>query len=861
MHALGLLTPGSPAWLDNFTELYNGLVGRSRPRTSRKVLAVAQSVHTDLVGLSPYRQQLGRRMCELAEQALERGGQEDGAAMDGDEYWFRLCTNEFVWRIRDGDEGPAEEECGKDIPERIVALFARHAESGCPCTAMNVEDVPPIPLSPSQDSILTSTPGMSLPSSKSGTPVLSQVASEYPSQDKDVLSSPPPTSGFVPQFMAKLPRWGLSRHREPEASHSPATTRSDVTRSDAEGCAKESCRPLCASISLINAFQALAFVSPPQAAHSIQLFRVFLSILANARCPKARLAIVQFLMHLRVDRDHRVYILDNLDEAVDSLAALVDRSRLTFRQTLADQFELHRARSASRNLRKGNAGSPTDSRSRSRAAPPVLALPARPKPREPLWMNPEVLPFDIPVSRPLADGIATYEANAPRGSQELNQWLPVSDYLLALIDILKSETDWDVLSYVLCHLPLQLANKHFFCGPKTKEGIIALLITLCTATFKGETWETLAERMQESVRPRDAHGLVYHALAVLISYKTSFNGRRYHDVLVDTFISGLNSQPSTAKCCINALSICAFELPLSITKYMSHILEKLSRLITNATIAVHILDFVCIVGTLPPLFANFREQEFKLVFAVAVAYIHHHNAPDTRGLSGRESFALSQHVLVIAYYIIYVWFLAVALPDRPNHVQFLTRRLILANEGKSEIDEPTEVCFDWLARYAYASADPKPLRSLSSEVAMNPPRDGDDEPDPLPSQTWLRGNSILTIRTLPKRGWLEIESVRPSGETRFLCKAENFPHANLGNPDRLTDAQILMSDRDRMAMEREGPDPDDDQSPDAMVSIWKFRVELGLMWVPPRAWTPHHGHELLLLHPTCLEKWPTLPTR
>src|SRR5882724_3259377 len=141
MHNLGLLTPTSPAWLDNLTELYNGLVGRSRPLTSQKVLTVAQLVHTDLMDVPAYRRQLGQRMCELAEQTLERDGQDDGAAMDGDDCVFRLCTNEFVWRIlerehHEGDETPAEEKDCEDLKERIVGLFLCHAEGGCPCTTL-----------------------------------------------------------------------------------------------------------------------------------------------------------------------------------------------------------------------------------------------------------------------------------------------------------------------------------------------------------------------------------------------------------------------------------------------------------------------------------------------------------------------------------------------------------------------------------------------------------------------------------------------------------------------------------------------------------------------------------------------------
>ncbi|KIJ30192.1 hypothetical protein M422DRAFT_187467 [Sphaerobolus stellatus SS14] len=293
-------------------------------------------------------------------------------------------------------------------------------------------------------------------------------------------------------------------------------------------------------------------------------------------------------------------------------------------------------------------------------------------------------------------------------------------------------------------------------------------------------------------------------------------------MLVDAFLEGLHGKPSTAKVCLNALSVCAVELPAAITKNLARILEDLTRIMTNAAMAVHILDFVSIVGSLPALYANFQEEQFKLVFAVAVAYIHHHNDPD-QDASAKESFALSQHVLVIAYYIIYVWFLAVPLSDRPKYVEYLSRRLLLANETKGFVDEPTEVCFDWLARYTYASADPRPTFSMLGEVVTDPPLRTDGEPLEKPSgtKTWLWGNSLVSISVLPKRGWIKVESIRPSGETRFLCKLENFPQVNPGDvdPDRFTDAAILMSERDPSIVEKNVPDPDD--RPDAVSGyVW-----------------------------------------
>ena len=68
--------------------------------------------------------------------------------------------------------------------------------------------------------------------------------------------------------------------------------------------------------------------------------------------------------------------------------------------------------------------------------------------------------------------------------------------------------------------------------------------------------------------------------------------------------------------------------------------------------------------------------------------------------------ALSQHLHIISYYIIYLWFLTLKLIGRPKHVKYIMRQLLLVNSRQDNIDEPAKVCFDWLTRYTYASADP-----------------------------------------------------------------------------------------------------------------------------------------------------------
>lgn len=259
--------------------------------------------------------------------------------------------------------------------------------------------------------------------------------------------------------------------------------------------------------------------------------------------------------------------------------------------------------------------------------------------------------------------------------------------------------------------------------------------------------------------------------------------------MVEAFQGGLSGRVDSVIVCTHALTLCAFEMESIIVKLLPRILEKLSLIVSNPSMAVHILTFLAMLGSLPHLYANFTENDFKMVFAVALQYLQHHNRMETLE---EIQFSLSQHVRIMSYYVIYIWFLAVKLHDRPRHVSFIARQLLLANEGQERVDEPTEVCFDFIARYTYANADPKPAPSLLGEILS------EGSPEALQEKSWVLGYSIVTIRLLAKPGWIEVISRRPSGMTKFLCKSENVPLVILGdpNPDMATIPASLMMDKD-----------------------------------------------------------------
>ena len=108
----------------------------------------------------------------------------------------------------------------------------------------------------------------------------------------------------------------------------------------------------------------------------------------------------------------------------------------------------------------------------------------------------------------------------------------------------------------------------------------------------------------------------------------------------------------------------------------------------------------------------------------------------------------------------------------------------------AKVDTPTEIAFDWLTRCYTSSADPRPAKSTLDEIAMSA------DPSSQGEKTWILGNSIVTIRALARRGWIEVLSRHPSGMTKFIVRAENVPMVPLGDVDSdiVSKSAMLMVD-------------------------------------------------------------------
>ncbi|KAH9176208.1 hypothetical protein EDB89DRAFT_208463 [Lactarius sanguifluus] len=810
MFERGDLSPIAHDWLTSWTSILSlpEISSVTRPLTRAALLDALQAVSATVRDVPMHRHPLVDLVMDFCVRQDYRKGERDGY-----EVVWNILADELVLRTIEAQEKEKDanaEDADRVLEETLTTPMLDLLRT----TAADGEDGDgdPTPGTAAQATPTAPTPTASISSNVS--PVSARGHFDYLGSQRDRESSAMPAVMSLISSFATGASVAAARS-QPHAPPRPDDASSmNIPLSAPEPPGMPAA--LGAVVALVHIFAQLAFtpysLSDRNRTLSVRVFRILVELVSTAKSARARLAILQFFFRLRVDRDHRLYSVNNKYDRLGSIAALaglVGRVDVpanvvepAHEEPALDPQEILRARARAperngRHASRGRDARPsrsTSSRSRSRV--PNRQLPSVPasadaKPRKPLWAVPESLPFTIPESDTPSDGPISYDPLGP-GNRIV---LPVSSLLLTFVELISEEKDWEILSYVLCHLPTLLANKHFFCGPKSRAVIAKLLVVLCSKISQGELASGVVN-WPPGLRPRDAQGLAYHTLSVLISYRKCFEPPRQH-VLVEVLIAGLSGQPSTIKTCLQALSLSAFELPNSMKRFLPNILTKLSQIMTNASMAVHIIDFLAIVGSLPHLYANFTDANFKLVFGVALQYLRLHNRPEP---SPDTSWALSQHLRVMSYYIVYLWFLALKLPDRPKHVKYIARQLLLANGGQDEIDEPAEVCFDWLARYTYASADPRPANSMLSDVLMN-----SGSPEAVAEKTWVVGNALVTIRALSRIGWVEVVARRASGLTRILARIENVPMVGPGevDPDMLSVPAVLSMNHEPLSEDDE----------------------------------------------------------
>ncbi|KAG0081304.1 Tuberous sclerosis 2-like protein [Linnemannia elongata] len=529
------------------------------------------------------------------------------------------------------------------------------------------------------------------------------------------------------------------------------------------------CQSLSAAIGIIDLFQH-ALYDPNGASRVDTFFSLLVGLAINQDVHKAsRLVLLDFLLCLRVDLDHRIFC--STPSTIESMASATEQllSEDT-RQDRGDRPGLSGGHG--RNLGLG-ASAQAASAARQQIGPSTAHPTHNWKQLmqgRTMQASPYVISY-LEIASTTSDYPTSETLPAPLvGCAKVILNIPL--YMTGIMTILEQERNFEVYSFVIQRLPSQLFNKHLFCN--SSEQITKLHSVLVDMTLRDKFPESL-RNLPLSAKRHNIHILAYKVLVILLCYNNKFSTNELHD-LVHAFVVGLQRQATCAKICIHALAVCCYELPQSMTKHLPGTVLKLSQIMSTATISVHILEFLSTVARLPMLYSNFVENDYKRVFGIALKYIQYThsvagnttqaqtpstpsstvsspNSPAvaTQGQSSAATRALPQ------------------LSERRKYVPYIVRNLLMANEPGKRVDEQTETCMDMLARYSYANCEPKPKPSLIQQLLIGPT----GKTGKVVTKTWLQGNAFITVRTAHSVGWAEITVRRASGTVSFLLKIEN----------------------------------------------------------------------------------------
>ena len=256
------------------------------------------------------------------------------------------------------------------------------------------------------------------------------------------------------------------------------------------------------------------------------------------------------------------------------------------------------------------------------------------------------------------------------------------------------------------------------------------------------------------------------------------------DELVIAFHDGLLRWPGTVRHCLHGLTVSVYELPGSVSRFLPSILQKMAQIISSGY-AAPILEFLSTLAQNSKLYSSFVERDYKTVFGIALKYVQDGSSTESSSITrSRSSGDVIDHelssklklsgisgghyIVHLAYHVIAIWFMSLRLSDRRRYVPIIIHHL-LSNKKDFPLEENAELVLDMLIQNTYCDSAPKLPRP--SQIPKDERR---------LTKTWLKGNSLLTLRTLPEPGWLEAVSRRCSGTQSFKIKLDyGLPNRNM----------------------------------------------------------------------------------
>lgn len=360
--------------------------------------------------------------------------------------------------------------------------------------------------------------------------------------------------------------------------------------------------------------------------------------------------------------------------------------------------------------------------------------------------------------------------------------LAIDHWLECLVEMIHVERHWPVLSAVLEIMPDQMSNRHLL--QNYPDALLELRTILCDQL---STQRMLSVQLPQDIKREDVIVRLTPILTTLVGYHHLFS-KVQEDEIVAALQTTLMRYQKASTPCIHALFVCFHEIPMSTSKNLSTILLRLSQLITSTNASVHILELLTAIAKAPDQYVNFREEDYRRVFGIALQHIQHANAMSRDALATGApdplNTPMAAYVLSLAFDTVYAWFLAVKLQLRHKYLRWIVDGLLAAIPGEKTLDARGQVCYDFLVRFCYSNAEIRNAGTVFTQF----------EQEASTQKIWLYGNSIIALRTMHLSGLTEVNIRRPSGTVAFLCK----PSSDLESLSVLSsaDAKDLVTTQD-----------------------------------------------------------------
>lgn len=331
--------------------------------------------------------------------------------------------------------------------------------------------------------------------------------------------------------------------------------------------------------------------------------------------------------------------------------------------------------------------------------------------------------------------------------------LPLWKWDDVVLSVVRGSTDWELYDFFLTSLQRQIGNHTMFRKrPKFVKLLRDLICdTLATGSYPEPPSSTGLAKSHVTAQ-------LLEILTAVLSYHHCFSKQEIVSV-ISTFTSIAGSRDSVASIpCVHALTVCCYELPDLMSSYMDDVIDKMSKMVTQRDLAIHVLAFLAGLSRLPDLFHNFQGHDYKKIFGVCVSYLQSIRSSDTpldsssdraSSSSANKTIVPPHYVYALAHHVIAFWYTTI----KPEHRQVLKEFILTAldTEGQGLVTVDLMDAVD--AEEAIIDYDRSVDRSHGRTVV----------------QHRIAGVLLITTETVLRTGKTVVNTRRPSStSTRIL---------------------------------------------------------------------------------------------